>query len=144
MSSEIFEDRLGGKWDLTLTYGDVIAVKKEIGLDLLDAQATFEAMARDFAVFLNVVYIVCRRRKPDLKEADFPDLFDGEAHDRAQKAFEVAYVNFSRAEVKPHLRRVIEARDKVQAKEVAKATAKVETMDLEGLMQAEFDKLTST
>lgn len=92
-----FKDINGKVWNVSL---DAVLIKElrateGVKFDILDDDQ-FQRLGNDAVLFCDVLFLLCRGQQPGISQEDFlRAIADGDVQEKAEKALEVAYLNFS-------------------------------------------------
>jgi len=100
-----FTDSSGQAWRVELTYGVLVEIRAELGIDLLKpdieigtVEAPMVKLAADVETFVAALYVTCRRQieARQMSESDFAASLFGAAIGEARDAFFEEWVDFFR------------------------------------------------
>lgn len=112
-----FNDRFGHPWNLSLDFGKLRMIKREIGVDLLRAVDDPESLARlgdDVEALVNTIWLLIRDQasalpgEDRLTDEEFAGRCDGQTIDEATRALLEALVDFFPRSRRPILTKLIE------------------------------------
>lgn len=96
--SSKFTDRLGREWSVVIDGGTVMAMRKELGLKVLDFLGVFWPALGDPYQIIDMAWTCCREQadREGIAVRDFAAGFDDEVMVRARDALFEAYIGFFR------------------------------------------------
>lgn len=140
-----FTDTKARVWQLDLSIGLALAIRKKLGvnfLSLLDGQA-LDAVSRSDETLVNVLWLLCAEQalSAGVDETGFALALGGDALGAAIEGLLEALVLFTRPDNRPAVQKVLEKIHQVQTRQVALAVAKVDSPQMEQAIAARLEKL---
>lgn len=136
-----FKDDLGRTWEVEINLSAIQRVRAHTGLDLLslveDDAAPLVGLLTQYLRLYDVVYALCKAQADaaSVSYDDFGRGWRGDAIDRAIDAFHGEFADFfPQPQIRAGLKRMREARGKLNARATALGMARLEAIDLDDLL----------
>jgi hypothetical protein len=132
-----FKDSNGREWSVVLNLAAAKKLKDEIEVDLLDGGESMQRLASDPYTMVNALWLLCEKQATaaSITDEQFGESLAGDPIDEATTALLEEVVDFfpqgRRKAMKPMLTKLMQ----VQSQAIALATKKLESQEMENLIQ---------
>ena len=143
-----FKDTNGKVWNIRLDGPLIKELRSVLKFDLL-ADDGFAKLDADPVLLIDTLYLLCRGQAPGIKEEDFcAAIGDGDVLEAAEKALEVAYLNFSPPKKRSLLSSLRSEQESLLKEGMERAKAKITNpalrQNLMDKLEADMDRALAT
>jgi len=133
---KVFRDNANRQWELSINIATVKRVKEVLGVDLLDFPDVFTQLAEDLITLCNVLFVLIQPQaeKAKVTDEDFGASMAGDSFENASMALMEEIINFFPQERRKILLKLKDKAQQHQEKVIQLAEAKLNSTDLDELL----------
>lgn len=139
-----FRDNSNRDWVLSLNVRKISEIRERFQLDLVDEGQSYERMAGDPCLLVNVLWYLCEQQANTIHKGidteGFAEALVGDAIDRAVEAMLEAIANFSQKSKRDLLKAIAAKNARIRDLGMAKALERINDPDLEAKAVAALEE----